>query len=72
MFLYWAAIFLVIAIIAGILGFGGVQHSAIQISKTLFFIFVVLFILALLGGVFIVQNYPGVPVLESVPWKNVP
>ena len=56
MFLYWAAIFLVIAIIAGILGFGGVQHSAIQISKTLFFIFVVLFILALLGGVFIVQN----------------
>ncbi len=52
--LRWAAIFLVIAIIAAIFGFGGVAGAAVGIAKTLFFIFlaicVVLFLLGLFAG----------------------
>lgn len=54
MLLYWAAVFFVIAIIAGLFGFSGVEHGAIDIAKTLFFVFVVLFLLALISGVFFV------------------
>jgi len=43
-------VFLVIALIAGILGFGGIQHGAVGIARILFFIFVVLFIIALIRG----------------------
>ena len=50
--LYFAAAFFVIAIIAGIFGFSGIEHGAVGIAKVLFFIFVVLFVLALLAGVF--------------------
>jgi uncharacterized membrane protein YtjA (UPF0391 family) len=48
--LHWALIFLVIAIIAAVFGFGGVYVAAAGIAKILFFIFVVLFIVSLLGG----------------------
>jgi uncharacterized membrane protein YtjA (UPF0391 family) len=54
MLLYWAAVFFVIAIVAGLFGFSGVEHGAVDISKTLFFVFVVLFLLALISGVFFV------------------
>lgn len=53
MLLYFAAVFFVIAIIAGLFGFTGIEHGAVDISKTLFFVFVVLFLLAILGGVFL-------------------
>jgi uncharacterized membrane protein YtjA (UPF0391 family) len=53
MLLYFVAVFFVIAIIAGLLGFSGVEHGAIEISKTLFFVFIVLFLLAVLAGVFV-------------------
>jgi len=55
MLLYFAAVFFIIAIIAGLFGFSGVQHGAVEISKTLFFVFIVLFLLAILAGVF----FPG-------------
>jgi uncharacterized membrane protein YtjA (UPF0391 family) len=48
--LYWSAVFLVIALIAAVLGFGGIAGSAIGIAKILFFVFVVLFVLSLLFG----------------------
>ena len=48
--LYWAAVFLVIALIAGVLGFGGIVGPAIGIAKVLFFVFVVLFLLSLVFG----------------------
>lgn len=51
--LYFAAVFFVIAIIAGILGFSGIEHGAVEISKTLFFVFVVLFLLVLISRVFL-------------------
>lgn len=48
--LRWAAVFLVIAIIAGILGFGSLTSIAAGVAQVLFFIFVVIFIVALLVG----------------------
>lgn len=41
--LQYALIFLVIALIAGLLGFGGVAAGATEIAKILFFVFLVVF-----------------------------
>jgi len=48
--LRWALIFLVIAIIAGIFGFTGVEQASATIAQWLFGIFLVLFVGALLIG----------------------
>ena len=48
--LYWAAIFLVIALVAAVFGFGGVASTAVSIAQVLFFIFIVLFVIAILVG----------------------
>ncbi len=48
--LSWALTFLVIALIAGVLGFGVVAGTAASIAKILFFVFLVLFIVGLLMG----------------------
>ncbi len=48
--LRWTLIFLVVAIIAAIFGFGGIYVAAAGIAKFLFFLFVVLFILSLIFG----------------------
>ncbi len=50
--LYWAAVFFVIAIIAAIFGFGGIAAGAVEIAKVLFFVFLLLFLVSLLIGVF--------------------
>ncbi len=50
--LYWAAVFLVIALIAAVFGFGGVATTAISIAQMLFFIFIVLFVIAVVVGLF--------------------
>jgi uncharacterized membrane protein YtjA (UPF0391 family) len=42
----WVVTFLIIALIAGILGFGGVAGASIEIAKIIFFIAVVLFLLS--------------------------
>ena len=44
--LSWVVTFLVIALIAGILGFGGVAGASIEIAKIIFFIAVVLFLVS--------------------------
>jgi uncharacterized membrane protein YtjA (UPF0391 family) len=48
--LRWALGFFIIAIVAAIFGFGGIALAAAGIAKILFFIFLVLFLVALLGG----------------------
>lgn len=48
--LYWAAIFLTVAAVAGAFGFGGMTMSPAVVAQMLFFIFVVLFVLSLLVG----------------------
>jgi uncharacterized membrane protein YtjA (UPF0391 family) len=46
MILQWVVIFLVIAVIAGIFGFGGIAAESAWIAKLLFVIFLALFIAA--------------------------
>jgi uncharacterized membrane protein YtjA (UPF0391 family) len=48
--LHWAAVFFVIALVAAIFGFGGLAASAVGIAKILFFVFLVLAVVALLFG----------------------
>jgi len=48
--LSWALSFLVIALIAGVLGFGGIAGVATDIAKVLFFVFLVLFVVGLVLG----------------------
>jgi uncharacterized membrane protein YtjA (UPF0391 family) len=48
--LSWVVTFLVIALIAGILGFGGVAGASIEIAKIIFFIAVILFLVSAIVG----------------------
>jgi uncharacterized membrane protein YtjA (UPF0391 family) len=48
--LRWALIFLIVALVAGVLGFGSLEGTAMQIAKVLFVIFIILFIVMLLRG----------------------
>ena len=48
--LYYAAIFLVVALVAALFGFGGIAVGAVEIAKILFFIFVILFVVSLVVG----------------------
>ncbi len=48
--LHYAWIFLVIAIIAAVLGFGGIAAASADIAKVLFYIFLAIFIISLLVG----------------------
>lgn len=47
--LRWVIIFLIIAVIAAILGFGGIAEGAAAIAKTIFYIFVILFELSIIA-----------------------
>jgi uncharacterized membrane protein YtjA (UPF0391 family) len=51
--LKWAFIFLLIAIVAGLFGFTGVEEASATIAQWLFGIFLVLFIGALVIGLMI-------------------
>jgi uncharacterized membrane protein YtjA (UPF0391 family) len=44
--LSWALTFLVLALVAGLLGFGGVAIISVEIARILFIVFLVLFIVA--------------------------
>lgn len=46
----WAVTFLVIAIFAGVLGFGGIAGTSAGIAKILFLIFIVLFVASLIAN----------------------
>jgi uncharacterized membrane protein YtjA (UPF0391 family) len=48
--LSWVVTFLVVALIAGVLGFGGIAGVSIEIAKTIFFIAVVLFLISAVVG----------------------
>jgi uncharacterized membrane protein YtjA (UPF0391 family) len=48
--LYYAVVFFVIALIAAVLGFGGIAGASAGIAKILFFVFLVLFVVSLLFG----------------------
>ena len=44
----WAVTFLVIALIAGAFGFGGIASASAGIAQILFFIFLALFVIAMI------------------------
>ncbi|MFP3384910.1 MULTISPECIES: DUF1328 domain-containing protein [Tritonibacter] len=44
----WALTFLVIALIAAVFGFGGIASASAGIAQILFFIFLVLFVAAII------------------------
>jgi uncharacterized membrane protein YtjA (UPF0391 family) len=48
--LKWAFVFLIVAIVAGIFGFGDIAHAATTIAQWLFGIFLVLFLGVLVVG----------------------
>jgi uncharacterized membrane protein YtjA (UPF0391 family) len=48
--LRWAVIFFIIAIIAGIFGFGGIASESAGIAKILFTIFLIIFVVTLILG----------------------
>ncbi|MET3907983.1 uncharacterized membrane protein YtjA (UPF0391 family) [Bradyrhizobium sp. S3.3.6] len=47
----WVVTFLIIALIAGILGFGGIAGASVEIAKVIFFIAVILFLVSAVFGV---------------------
>lgn len=46
--LNWAITFLVVALIAAALGFGGIAGTATEMAKLLFFVFLILFVISLI------------------------
>jgi uncharacterized membrane protein YtjA (UPF0391 family) len=46
----WALAFLVIALIAAVLGFGGVAIISVEIAKIIFFVAIILFVVSAIFG----------------------
>jgi uncharacterized membrane protein YtjA (UPF0391 family) len=46
----WAVTFLIVALIAAVLGFGGIAGSAVEIAKIIFFVAIVLFVVSAVIG----------------------
>lgn len=50
--LHYAVIFLAVALVAALFGFGGIAASAVGFAKVLFFIFIALAVVSLLMRLF--------------------
>lgn len=48
--LRWSLAFLILALIAGVLGFGSLEGTMMLFAKVLFFLFLVLFVVSLIFG----------------------
>lgn len=48
--LHYAVVFLVIALVAALFGFGGIAAGAVGIAKILFFVFLIMAVVAFLFG----------------------
>ncbi len=48
--LRWALGFFIVAVIAAAFGFLGIATAAVGVAKLLFFVFLVLFLVSLIGG----------------------
>ena len=46
----WVVTFLIIALIAGILGFGGIAGASIEIAKLIFVVAIILFLVSVVVG----------------------
>lgn len=57
--LRWALIFLLIGLVAGLLGFTTLAGASIAIAKILFFVFMVLFLVFLIAGLTVARRVTG-------------
>jgi uncharacterized membrane protein YtjA (UPF0391 family) len=46
----WALTFLIVALIAAVLGFGGIAGFAVEIAKIIFFVAILLFVISAIFG----------------------
>ena len=58
--LRWALIFLILALIAGALGFGGLAATSAGIAKLLFYVFIIIFAISLVAGLMGGRTPPAV------------
>jgi len=54
--LRWAVLFLIIGLVAALLGFGGIAGASFAIAKTLFWIFMVIFLVLLVAGLTVARR----------------
>lgn len=59
--LSWALTFLVVALIAALLGFGAIAGTAIEIAKIIFYVAIVLFLISAVMGLLRRGRGPSVP-----------
>jgi uncharacterized membrane protein YtjA (UPF0391 family) len=57
--LRWALLFLIIGLVAGILGFGGIAGASFAIAKLLFFVFMAVFLVLLIAGLTVARRVEG-------------
>ena len=57
--LRWAILFLVIGLVAGVLGFGGIAGASFAIAKLLFFVFIAIFAVLLILGLTVARRVGG-------------
>jgi uncharacterized membrane protein YtjA (UPF0391 family) len=57
----WAVTFLIIALIAAVLGFGGIAGVAIEIAKIIFFVALLLFVISAVFGLLSGRRSADVP-----------
>lgn len=48
--LYWAVVFLVVSLAAGLFGFGNVSSATAGIAQILFYVFMIFFVVTLVAG----------------------
>jgi uncharacterized membrane protein YtjA (UPF0391 family) len=48
--LRWSLSFLILALVAGVFGFGLIANTAVGIAEILFIVFIVLFVVSLIAG----------------------
>ncbi|MCS6297558.1 MAG: DUF1328 domain-containing protein [Nitrospira sp.] len=56
MFLKWAAVFFVIAMVAAAFGFTGIAEGASDVAKILFYIFLAIFFTFVVSGVVVARK----------------
>ncbi|MFG1477321.1 DUF1328 domain-containing protein [Xanthobacter sp. V4C-4] len=59
--LSWAITFLVVALIAAVLGFGGIAGTAIEMAKLVFFVAIILFVASAVIGLLRRGRGPTLP-----------
>ena len=57
--LRWALLFLIIGLVAGVLGFGGIAGASFAIAKLLFFVFIAIFVVLLIAGLTVARRAGG-------------